>query len=554
MGGTCWRKSNAVARLLKRRIMVYISFYRKWRPQNFDEIIGQKFTVRTLKNAISSGRLAHSYMFCGPRGTGKTSTARILAKAVNCAKGPAPEPCNACENCISITNGANIDIIEIDAASNNGVEHIRELREKAGYIPSKLKKKIYIVDEVHMLSTSAFNALLKVLEEPPQHIMFILATTEPHKVLPTIMSRCQRFDFFPISIGEIVKKLNRISETENIAIDEQALEIIAKYADGSLRDADGILEQLASFGQDKITIDDVTSLLGVVDYELLFEFTDVLAEKDIDKGLLFARRIFSGNQGLEVFVKEFLDHLYNLYIFKNYEKPQEIVDMTEQFKERYQSQAVRLKKEDLYDYIEIYSDLYKHMKNSDGAGTLFKATLIKVLRPQKGQAGESLPEESIEDEESLPEKSRENKVPGTEILAQGDRGSSGKTSLEDNWLKICNLLKKSKISVHAMFSEISGYRLDKDNLFFYLDEKKGWHKEQLSKKNNKDIVADAIKQVTGETYRISFLAGKKDSKHTFLSKGQDSSGGPEEVGMVKESETGPDEVFNYLMEKFEIKE
>jgi DNA polymerase-3 subunit gamma/tau len=250
--------------------MNYISFYRKWRPQNFEEIIGQEYNIKTLKNAISNNRVSHCYIFCGPRGTGKTSTARILAKALNCKKGTTPEPCNKCENCISISNGSSMDVVEIDAASNRGINEIRELREKVKYLPNILRKKVYIIDEVHMLTTEAFNALLKVLEEPPEHVIFIMATTEPNKVLPTIISRCQRFDFFPIPIDKIKERLAKIARSEKITISNPALSLVSKYADGSLRDADGILEQLAAFGEDKIEIKDVTSLLGVTDLGLLF--------------------------------------------------------------------------------------------------------------------------------------------------------------------------------------------------------------------------------------------------------------------------------------------
>src|SRR4030043_579036 len=196
--------------------MNYISFYRKWRPQNFEEIIGQGYNYQTIRNAISNNRISHSYIFCGPRGTGKTSTARIFAKALNCTKGITPDPCNKCENCISISNGSRMDVVEIEAASNRGINEIRELREKVKYLPNILRKKVYIIDEVHMLTPEAFNALLKVLEEPPAHVIFVLATTEPNKVLSTIMSRCQRFDFFPISMDKIKQRLKDIAAIENI--------------------------------------------------------------------------------------------------------------------------------------------------------------------------------------------------------------------------------------------------------------------------------------------------------------------------------------------------
>ncbi len=273
--------------------MGYISFYRKWRPQDFGEIIGQEYNIRTIRNAISNNRLSHCYIFCGPRGTGKTSTARILAKALNCKKGITPEPCNKCENCVSISNGSSMDVVEIDAASNRGINEIRELREKVKYLPNILRKKVYIIDEVHMLTTEAFNALLKVLEEPPEHVIFIMATTEPNKVIPTIISRCQRFNFLPIPMDKIKERLQKIAKSEKITISDSAMNLVSKYADGSLRDADGILEQLAAFGEDKVEVADVISLLGVTDIETLFEFTDILIEKNLERGLLLVKKLLA---------------------------------------------------------------------------------------------------------------------------------------------------------------------------------------------------------------------------------------------------------------------
>jgi len=305
--------------------MGYVSFYRKWRPQSFDEIIGQKYVVQTLKNAVSKNRLSHAYMFCGPRGTGKTSTARILAKALNCVDGPTSEPCNKCANCISISNGNSVDVIEIDAASNRGINEIRELREKAKYLPNILRKKVYIIDEVHMLTPEAFNALLKILEEPPEHVLFIMATTEPRKVIPTIMSRCQRFDFYPIPVDMIKKRLAEISESEDISISDSVLDIISKYADGS------------------------------------HELTNILIEKDLTQGLLFIYRIINSNQNLKVFVSEFLDHLYNLYAVKNYDKPLEILDISLGYKDKYMDQSSRLSLEELEFFMDLFTDTYKQV-------------------------------------------------------------------------------------------------------------------------------------------------------------------------------------------------
>ncbi|MCL4415514.1 MAG: DNA polymerase III subunit gamma/tau [Actinobacteria bacterium] len=363
--------------------MGYISIYRKWRPQNFSEIVGQDDTVKTLKNAIKTSRLSHAYIFCGPRGTGKTSTARILAKAVNCKEREKDknhiEPCNICENCISITNGTNVDVIEIDAASNRKVETARDLIEKVNYLPNYLKKKVYIIDEVHMLTDAAFNTLLKTLEEPPEHVMFILATTEPEKVLPTILSRCQRFNFKPISSDSITKKLKTISAKENIDISDAALSLISKYSGGSQRDANVILEKLASLDEDKIKVEDVAALLGAVDFEILFELTNILIENNISEALFFEHRLQESYQNLRIFVEEFLNHLHTLFIIKNYESAYEILNINAEYREKYSDQAKLITNNALHYYIDLFTDLYREIKISEGSKILFRSALIKAV-------------------------------------------------------------------------------------------------------------------------------------------------------------------------------
>ena len=363
--------------------MGYVSIYRKWRPQNFSEIVGQDDVVKPLKNAIKTGRLSHAYLFCGPRGTGKTTTARILAKAINCQNSSADksniEPCNICESCISITNGSNVDIIEFDAASHRGVEDAEDLIKRVSYLPSILKKKIYIIDEVHMLSTHAFNALLKTIEEPPEHVIFILATTEPDKIIPTILSRCQRYNFKPIRSDSITGKLKTIAAGENIDINDAALSLIAKHSGGSQRDANVILEKLASIDEKKIKVEDVASLLGAVDFEILFELTNIFIEGNISDAIFFEHRLKESYQNLRMFVEEFINHLQTLFIIKNYESSFEILNINAEYKEKYIDQSKLISNDSLQNNIELFSNLYKEIRISEGSSLLFRSALINAV-------------------------------------------------------------------------------------------------------------------------------------------------------------------------------
>ena len=292
-------------------------FYRRWRPQTLAEVVGQEQATRTLQNALSSSHVSHAYLFCGPRGTGKPSTGRILAKAVNCltteGKG---EPCNTCEMCLAITEGRALDVIEIDAASNTGVDNIRDLREKVNYAPNEARYKVYIIDEVHMLSTSASNALLKTLEEPPPHAIFVLATTEIHKVLPTIMSRCQRFDFRRISQADVVAKLTHISKQETIKIEPEALRLIARAATGSLRDAENLLEQLTTYYGKKVTLQQVQTILGITGDWRAKEMVKHVVENDIAGGISTLNSISSDGLDLRQFTRELVEYLRALLLVK----------------------------------------------------------------------------------------------------------------------------------------------------------------------------------------------------------------------------------------------
>ncbi len=292
-------------------------FYRRWRPQTLAEVVGQEQATKTLQNALSGSHVSHAYLFCGPRGTGKTSTGRILAKAVNCltteGKG---EPCNTCEMCQAITEGRALDVIEIDAASNTGVDNIRDLRERVNYAPNEARYKVYIIDEVHMLSTSASNALLKTLEEPPPHAIFILATTEIHKILPTIMSRCQRFDFRRISQADVVTKLTHISKQETIKIEPEALRLIARAATGSLRDAENLLEQLTTYYGKKITLQQVQTTLGITGDWRAKEMVKHVVDNDIARGISTLNSVSSDGLDLRQFTRELVEYLRALLLVK----------------------------------------------------------------------------------------------------------------------------------------------------------------------------------------------------------------------------------------------
>lgn len=295
--------------------MAYVALYRKWRPQGFDSLVGQEAVRTALTNALETGRIAHAYLFAGPRGTGKTSTAKILAKAVNCEHGPTPNPCNKCQNCVRINDGTSMDVFEIDAASNRGIDEIRDLREKVAFAPVNGRYKVYIIDEVHMLTTEAFNALLKTLEEPPPHVIFILATTEPHKIPATIHSRCQRFDFKRVTDSDIVKRLREVADGSGIAADDDALQLIAVQADGGMRDALSLLDQCGVMAE-CVSAETVRSVLGIVGREALRELVKAVGEGNVPKSLELLEALLAGGKDVKQIITELAEYLRAVLLYK----------------------------------------------------------------------------------------------------------------------------------------------------------------------------------------------------------------------------------------------
>ncbi|HPO17055.1 MAG TPA: DNA polymerase III subunit gamma/tau [Candidatus Hydrogenedentes bacterium] len=359
----------------------YLVLARKWRPQQFEDVVGQEHISRTLKNAISSGRIHHAFLFIGSRGIGKTTTARILAKALNCLsyKEPTVTPCGTCENCRAIGEGSSIDVIEIDGASNNKVEDVREIRENIRMVPSSGRYKVYIIDEVHQLSTSAFNALLKTLEEPPPHAIFVLATTEAHKIPATIISRCQRYDFRRVPIPAIVELLRKILRQESIQASDEALYAIARAAEGGVRDAESILDQLISYCDKEITFQDVFDVLGLVDWKVMHTLCDAILNKDIGRLLALVEDVVSSGKDLSQFVQEILRYYRNLLVIKTAQGA-DLLHLPEEEQNEAQQRAQRYTLTNLIRLVEQFATLTSGFDSQLAQRIALESLLIRISK------------------------------------------------------------------------------------------------------------------------------------------------------------------------------
>ena len=371
--------------------MAYTALYRKFRPNEFEDVKGQEHIVTTLKNQIKADRIGHAYLFCGTRGTGKTTVAKIFAKAVNCEHPVDGSPCGECASCRAIAAGNSMNVIEIDAASNNGVDNIREIKEEVNYSPTEGRYKVYIIDEVHMLSIGAFNALLKTLEEPPSYVIFILATTEAHKIPITILSRCQRYDFRRISIDTISARLNDLMVQEGVEVEEKAIRYVAKAADGSMRDALSLLDQCIAFylGQ-KLTYDHVLEVLGAVDTEIFSALLRKILEKNITGSIALLEELVIQGRELGQFVVDFTWYLRNLLLIQSADDMEDVLDISSENLKLLKEEAQLVKTEVLMRFIHVFSQLSNQIKYSSQKRILIEIAIIKLCRPAMEQDYSSL--------------------------------------------------------------------------------------------------------------------------------------------------------------------
>ncbi|ELV4534318.1 DNA polymerase III subunit gamma/tau [Enterococcus faecalis] len=358
--------------------MAYQALYRVWRSQRFDDVVGQKAITQTLKNAIVQKKTSHAYLFTGPRGTGKTSAAKIFAKAINCKHSQDGEPCNVCETCVAITEGRLNDVIEIDAASNNGVEEIRDIRDKAKYAPTQAEYKVYIIDEVHMLSTGAFNALLKTLEEPPQNVIFILATTEPHKIPLTIISRTQRFDFKRISTQDIVDHMAHIMQEMALDYEEQALYVIGRAAEGGMRDALSILDQTISFSDEKVTLEDAMQVTGSLTYEMMDHYIQCCVAGDVERALEGLESILGEGKEARRFLEDLLLYCRDLLMYQ--QAPKLLAEKAGALTEAFKELATQTPAEKIYQLIQILSDTQNEIRFTNNANIYLEVATVKLAK------------------------------------------------------------------------------------------------------------------------------------------------------------------------------
>jgi len=494
-------------------------------------VVGQEHITRTLQNQISGGRIAHAYLFCGSRGTGKTTTAKIFAKAINCMSPIEGEPCGNCDVCQKLSLENAMDIIEIDAASNNGVDEIRDLREKVKFPPTVGKYKVYIIDEVHMLSQGAFNALLKTLEEPPGHVVFILATTEPQRLPATILSRCQRYDFRRIALGDMVKRLQVVAEGVGVRFDEEALRIIAHAAEGGMRDALSLMDQCISFCGEQVTAKDVTDMLGTVDRGFLFEVAGEILAGNTAAVLRAVDKLMEEGREIAVFIKDLIQHFRNLLLVKVCGECEDILDVTWETLEEYRLQGEEASRERMIRAIDQLTALETEMKWSTQPRVLLEVAMIKICRPERDDSHEALLEriEQLEkalQEGGVPQKKRmepaseaspKKKQKAAPIQTAKSMEGPAPSPKEDVagklkdpaklWSDVMNTVRKEKMPLYMLMVDGKLHSVKDGVITVAFPETGGFYVTALEKEDNRKFIQDTIQRLTGREYRIKYVIG-----------------------------------------------
>lgn len=507
--------------------MAYLALYRQWRPQLFQDIIGQRHITQTIQNALIANQVAHAYLFCGPRGTGKTTMAKVLAKALVCQKRNSADPCNQCINCQEITTGVSMNVLEIDAASHRGIDDIKDLREKIKFAPVAGNKRVYIIDEVHMLTNEAFNALLKTLEEPPPHAVLILATTEPHKVPLTILSRCQRFDFHRISFKDLLSRLSDVAARASFQVEDGALQLIARAAEGGLRDALSMLDQAAAFGNNQITRENVHQILGTVQQEVLEEMTTALASRKTTAGLKLIDTLFTQGKDLYLFVRELTACLRRLLLW--HIAPDMEKELTPAEKEALRNQATCFDQEQLKRVLYILTQVEQNMRWSTQPRVLLELALVQATSPQinntaadnitpaleqriialenkialliKEKKGESKKKEEVfrVKENIVLHKDTSNK----EKIFKKELTFSNICAL---WSEILNAVKDINMPVYTYLFKGQPVQLEGNILYLAFPPEDSFNKEQLKKTENKKIAEEVLSSFFKQKCRLSNLS------------------------------------------------
>ena len=502
---------------------MYQALYRKYRPSTFDEVVGQSVIKKTFENSIKNNKITHAYLFTGPRGTGKTSIAKILAKTINCESLAGISPCNNCVSCTQINNKQNTDIIEIGAASNNGVDEIREIREKVNLVPSFGKYKVYIIDEVHMLTTAAFNALLKTLEEPPKHIIFILATTEPHKIPSTILSRCQRFDFKRVTVKDMTARMQQICNEENIEVEEKALNLIARNSQGALRDALSILDQCISFSDNKIEYKDAVELLGTVNIEQLFEMAQSIIDQDTKKSLQILNEFVVWGKDIRNLINDLIDHFRNLMVCKVSTELDEIISLPEETIKLLKDQSKIVDVNDLIRILNILSETQDSMKSSSNPRVLAEVTMMKIAQPMFDESKEALIkrienlEKKIESGNIKVSVSENNTILSNEIVTPEEPEeivyenvkSEDVKLVEASWQKIRQKIKEDKVNkqmpVYFLLGDVSGFNVHNNNLYIIYGHGFEFAKKRLSNPDTISYIEQMIRETINRSFSIKII-------------------------------------------------